>query len=333
MPEDKKACYAAALVKRYAGLPGWPKSFGEPIYKPHVMEQALRWKDLTGTKRPDKPWLDGMPRVIFLNDMSDGFTPSAPQLPPTAIGGIDWMSRHWMTDWLSKMGKSPHIWLLLTKQGKRMRMFFDEFECPSNVWTGVSVIDNAMAQRNLPELMATGAKTKWISYEPARDLVNLTPFIGHNAYRCKCGWHETEREMTMSGHDPKTQSPKQALCAKCGKEASVHLAASWVVIGGESRQGKCEPHPFDVTWMRRTIQGCREAAVPCFSKQLGSHVIDRNDAGFEGDQGQWPAGTEVRPTDDNGYQGAPVRVMLKDSHGGDWNAWPEDLKIRQMPKP
>ena len=34
------------------------------------MEEATRWADLNGTKRPDKPWLDDYPRLIFVSDMS-----------------------------------------------------------------------------------------------------------------------------------------------------------------------------------------------------------------------------------------------------------------------
>ena len=314
MPADKVSCYASVLAGRYAGLPGWPKTFGEPIYKPAIMEQALRWKDLTGTKRPDKPWLDGMPRVIFLNDLGDSFTPSAPLLPPTAIGGMGWIERHWLTDWLSKMAESPHIWLLLTKQPKRMREFFDRFKCPDNVWCGTSVIDNAMANRNLPELMATKAKMKWISYEPAREFVNLIPFIGHNAYHCKCGWHETEHAIYPQGHDAATQSPQRALCVRCGEDAGVHLAASLVVIGGESRQGKMEPQPLNIKWARNTISDCKEASVACFLKQLGSNPWMLQD-----EMGGKSRGMELTP------------LKLKDSHGGNMSEWPRDLQVREMP--
>ena len=68
-------CYAATLCGRYAGQKGWPQSFDHPEHFPGRLEKAIKWKDLTGTKRPDKPWLDGYPRVIFVNDLSDGFCP------------------------------------------------------------------------------------------------------------------------------------------------------------------------------------------------------------------------------------------------------------------
>jgi len=96
-------CYAASMIRRYAGRKGWPESFTEPAYFPERLEQVLKWSDLTGTERPDKPWLNGMPRVVFVNDLGDGF---APNVDP----------QRWLTkEALIRMGDSPHIWLLLTK--------------------------------------------------------------------------------------------------------------------------------------------------------------------------------------------------------------------------
>ena len=54
-------CYAATLCNRYAGRPGWPASFTTPEHFPGRIEKALKWPDLTGTDRPDKPWLNGYP--------------------------------------------------------------------------------------------------------------------------------------------------------------------------------------------------------------------------------------------------------------------------------
>jgi hypothetical protein len=33
----------------------------------------------------------------------------------------------------------------------------------------------------------------------------------------------------------------------------------------------------------------------------------------------------------DGYQGAPVRVHLRDRKGGDMAEWPDDLRVRQLP--
>jgi protein gp37 len=78
----------------------------------------------------------------------------------------------------------------------------------------------------------------------------------------------------------------------------------WVIQGGESKQGHGEPRPFDLSWARLTIQQCREARIPVFVKQLGSNAKN--------------------------YLGRDYQT--KDSHGGDWEEWPEDLRVRECPE-
>jgi hypothetical protein len=75
--------------------------------------------------------------------------------------------------------------------------------------------------------------------------------------------------------------------------------------------------------------------VPCFVKQLGSRVWDRNDVGFEGDSDfkGWPMDTlTVDDAEPGIFQGKHVRVRLRHRKGGDPLEWPEDLRVRQWPE-
>lgn len=72
----------------------------------------------------------------------------------------------------------------------------------------------------------------------------------------------------------------------------------WMIIGGESDQGTYKARPFDLQWARDVIAIGQRTKAAVFVKQLGSN---------------------------------PVGLKLEDRHGGDWNEWPEDLKVRQMP--
>ena len=75
-----------------------------------------------------------------------------------------------------------------------------------------------------------------------------------------------------------------------------------VIVGGESGAA---PRMFDLTWARELLQQCREADVPVFIKQMGALSQD-----------------------------APgVPLVCKDSHGGEMDEWPEDVRIRQFPRP
>lgn len=149
----KNRCYASTLVRRYAGCKGWPKSFNEPAYFDHRIPQALSWKDLTGTDRPGKPWLNGYPRIIFVNDLSDGFCP----------GGV--APETWLEPHLAAMAKSPHIWMLLTKWPGRMRKFFDNHPIPDNFWLGTSVLRQSNMWR-VDQLLQMDAKVRFVSAEP-----------------------------------------------------------------------------------------------------------------------------------------------------------------------
>jgi protein gp37 len=61
-----------------------------------------------------------------------------------------------------------HSYQVLTKRISRAREFFDRLpmEIP-NVWLGVSVEDQTRFEDRVPELMATRAAVRFISYEPA----------------------------------------------------------------------------------------------------------------------------------------------------------------------
>jgi protein gp37 len=69
----------------------------------------------------------------------------------------------------------------------------------------------------------------------------------------------------------------------------------WAIIGGESGPGARE---MDIGWARELVSRCREAGTAVFVKQLGS-VLGR----------ELGAGPK----------------------GGDWDAWPADLRVREFP--
>jgi len=78
----------------------------------------------------------------------------------------------------------------------------------------------------------------------------------------------------------------------------------WIIFGGES--GK-HARPMDIDWIRRGVAMCRANGIAPFVKQLGKVP----------------------------YRSIPgslnMPLMLKDSHGGDMDEWPEDLRVREFP--
>lgn len=159
----KDHCYARVLCRRYAWRKGWPKEFVMPEHFTGRLEKAIRWPDLTGKARPGKHWLDGMPRVIFVNDLSDGFCPNG-------IDADEWLSPH-----LPDMVNSPHIWMLLTKWPDRMRKHFGDYNAPVNIWFGTTILRQSDMWR-LEELVNIKGGKKWISHEPLLGEIDYSDF-------------------------------------------------------------------------------------------------------------------------------------------------------------
>lgn len=81
-------------------------------------------------------------------------------------------------------------------------------------------------------------------------------------------------------------------------------AFDWVIVGGESGP---KARPCNIEWIRDIIRQCRDSKVPCFVKQLG----------------RLPAVNQG---------GHLVAYDLADPKGGAMEEWPEDLRVREMPK-
>lgn len=155
-----RRCYAGTMTARYAGNSGWPEAFDKPKIFPQRILDAVKWTDLTGKNRPDKPWLDGYPRLIFLDDMGDTFTESLPLL--------------WLREYIPIMADSPHIWMMLTKRPKRMNDFWNtQVAVPDNFWLMTSITQQQQVKSRLIPLLEIPAKVHGISVEPMLEDIDL----------------------------------------------------------------------------------------------------------------------------------------------------------------
>lgn len=255
-----KICYAGVLTERYASGPtpnkGFPEAFDKPKIFPGRIEAACRWKDLTGTARPDKPWLDGLPRLIFLDDMGDTFTESLP---------LDWL-----LPYVPAMEASPHIWQFLTKRPVRMLKFFEQLgRVPRNFWLGCSVIERRAFRGRMDSMLRLQR-----AFPRARLFVSWEPMI---------------EPLPWTDED---------ICA-----------ASWLLLGGESGHGA---RACDTGLIREAIGFCRRAGTAPFVKQLGSAPYRT---------------TNIVPS-----PVLPEYLRLRSRKGGDPAEWPEDLRVREMPR-
>lgn len=155
-----------------------------------------------------------------------------------------------------------------------------------NAWLGVSVEDQARADERMTLLAQTPTAVRFLSCEPLLESLKLGLLLRLDSGTYKC--------------------------------------ADWVIVGGESQQGKSPPRPCDVSWLRWIVRQCKEAGVPVFVKQLGGNVIDAHatSATHFPEEQCWPAGTKIDHHS----------VRLRDRKGGNPEEWPRDLRVREFPK-
>lgn len=226
-----KNCYAARQASRFAdpgqpyeGLARYGKWTGEVRVVPEALELPLRWRK---------------PRRIFVNSMSDLFHERLSEGYIATVFGV--------------MALAPrHTFVVLTKRAARMRAWFAwcataglaarAWPLP-NVILGVSVEDQATADERIPDLLATPAARRVVSYEPALAEVSFVSWL----YPQPCDFHDGT---LGDGYDP--------ACPAC------RPPLSWLVCGGESGPGA---RPCDVEWISATACACRDAGVSCFVKQ------------------------------------------------------------------
>ena len=168
-------CYAAALHKMRGGVSkGYAPYFGLPTLFAGRTAMAARSADLTGKPRVSKPWLNGMPRLIFTSDMSDAlsigehidardlevFSTPARETALPASSGQDSRRRRCRFEYLeaeivdvaeSKNG-SRHIWQWLTKLPGRASQFSAWLRergkrWPANLRIGTSITQQASLSR------------------------------------------------------------------------------------------------------------------------------------------------------------------------------------------
>jgi protein gp37 len=291
---DKSTCYAAALTARWAGKPGWPYSFDQPMLFPDRIPRAVRWADLTGTERPSKPWLNGYPRIIFVNDLSDGFHSIDPEV--------------WLTPHLEAMAASPHIWLLCTKMPQNMAAYFAKGNrsVPSNFWLMTTITRQQHLWR-ARDLRRIPAPVRILSLEPLLSAVGLLPALGYNdpgGGGAFCPYGDIHGVFAGGESGPRARPCDLAwirdILRQC-REAGVRAYV---------KQLGAQPYDTDFAGaMKRdktvSIAATSEPWLQGFTKV---HT---------------PEGKEQK-----------IRYMrLSDPKGANPEEWPADLRVREMPQP
>jgi len=231
--EGCRNCYAERMAKRLARRCGYPMAdpFAVTLH-PEKVDQPLYWR---GHQK------------IFVCSMGDLFHEAVPS---------EFISKIFRTMWHAWW----HTFIVLTKRPERMVAWYDDLKDGSpivgtekeswplpNVWLGVSVENQAAADKRIPLLLQAPAAVRFVSCEPLLGPINLEAQLAgaDEARRYINGWHGID----------------------------------WVIVGGESGPNARPMHP---DWVRSIRDQCLGAGVPFFFKQWGEYIWEQQTTAYNG---------------------------------------------------
>jgi protein gp37 len=121
--------------------------------------------------RKDKPWLNGLPRLIFVSDMSDALSEAVE---------FSYLKREVIEVVQGELGRR-HCWLWLTKRPQRMAEFskYIQQTWPVNLWVGTSITTQKSTARIKRLLkVGDGNSVRFLSVEPQWESVELSDRVG-----------------------------------------------------------------------------------------------------------------------------------------------------------
>ena len=160
-------CYAGLLGTMRAGHKGYADQFEQPKCYPGRMAEAAKWGPPTTKEITSKPWLAGLPRMIFVSDMGDALSASA---------SFDYLRQETIDTVRSAAGQR-HIWLWVTKRPARMAEFGARLSergiaWPDNLVAMTTVTSQSKAGR-VDHLRTVPSRWRGLSVEPLFEAVKL----------------------------------------------------------------------------------------------------------------------------------------------------------------
>lgn len=213
------------------------------------------WKQPLAWERQHEAFFaqHGRRRRVFCASLADVFDNAVPQA--------------WRADLFQLIADTPHLdWLLVTKRIGNVPGMLPYFwpAIQHNVWLGITVVNQAEADRDIPKLLAVPARVRFLSVEPMLGFIELE-------LRCE-NWSD---DISM---DPETGAYE---CCKACDHTGIKNAIDWVICGGESG-----PHarPMRADWARDLRDQCQRADVPFLFKQWGEWLPPGQDGAPDRDE-------------------------------------------------
>lgn len=239
-------CYAEAWAKR-TGFPDlWGVNAGRRTFAVKHWMQPERWNAAAAK--------EGVRHRVFCNSMSDVFD--------NHPGIVAEREKLW-----DVIRDTPHLdWLMLTKRIGNVKHMLpaDWGDGYANVWLGISVVNQDEADRDIPKLLATPARVRFLSCEPLLGPIDLFAFHAGQCTICAGAG-----EVIANG--PTTTFPEDddgmMRCWDCHGTGLCedNEGLSWVICGGESGAGA---RSMSLDWALNLHNECVSQNIPFFMKQL-----------------------------------------------------------------
>jgi len=222
-------CYAEGWAKR-SGIVQWGPGAERRRTSEANWKQPIKWN--AEAERL------GVRYRVFCASLADVFDNEVPA--------------EWRADLFDLIAKTPNLdWLLVTKRvGNVERMVMDALRTMfvrtnqepttwpwANVWLGITVVNQAEADRDIPKLLKIPAAVRFLSMEPLLGCVDLSQWLDLIQYDDGAPWMRRN-----IGH--------------------LHDMLDWVIVGGRDR-------PMHPKWVRDIRDQCEAAGVPMMLKQWG----------------------------------------------------------------
>jgi protein gp37 len=155
---------ASNILKPERGLnKGYAPVFEQVTNFDGRVTAAAKWQDTLGTTPPDKPWLDGLPRLTFVSDMGDA-------LCLADKARFAFLEREVIAPATSPKGLR-HLWLWLTKQPRNMRAFADRIGGMPGNFCAMTTVTSSKTLGRVEQLRKVKASCRGLSIEPLWDRI------------------------------------------------------------------------------------------------------------------------------------------------------------------
>ncbi len=269
-------CYAEARNARFGGgiAVNWGHGAPRRRTSPANWRKPLAWN----AAHADFFSTHGRRQRVFCASLADVFDNAIPT--------------RWRQDLMSLIARTPNLdWLLLTKRiGNAARMLedssqhdgllmdaSDHYRPLPNVWIGATVVNQEEADRDIPKLLDTPARIRFLSMEPLLGPVNLrlpTRIWTNSAGGATCDHCCNGDRCDDPTHYERGRPDWRVRCPHC-RGTGNGKPIDWVIVGSESGPGARPMHP---QWARDIRDQCKAAGVPFLFKQWGEWAPGENTA-------------------------------------------------------